>query len=66
LLFGLSVWGVSTARDMVLAGKSPYHHIQLKDFIQTIKAIYGLPPRTFNAPIYKLLGLKSFIAIALP
>ena len=57
---------MSTARDMILSGKSPYHHVQLKDFIQTIKAIYGLAPRTFNAPIYKLLGLKSFIAIALP
>jgi hypothetical protein len=59
----VSVWGVSTARDMILSGKSPYHHIQLKDFIQTIKAIYGLAPRTFNAPIYKLLGLKSLLPL---
>ena len=53
-------------RDMVISGKSPYHHPSLRDLVQTIKAIYGLAPRTFNAPLYKLLGLKSFIAIALP
>jgi hypothetical protein len=33
LLFGLSVWGVFATRDMVLSGKSPYHHPQLRDFI---------------------------------
>jgi hypothetical protein len=66
LLFGLPVWGVCAARDMVMSGKSPYHHPQLRDFMQTIKAIYGLAPRTFNAPLFKMLGLKSFVASALP
>jgi hypothetical protein len=38
----------------------------LRDLVQTIKSIYGLAPRTFNAPLFRMLGLKSFVAIALP
>jgi hypothetical protein len=62
----LHVWGVTELRDMICKGQSPYHHASLQDLIQTIKSIYGLGPRTFNAPLFRMLGLKSFVAIALP
>ena len=65
-MFGINVWGTVALRDMVLAGKSPYYHPLLRDILQAIKAIYGLSPRTFNAPLFCMLGLKSFVAIALP
>ena len=65
-MFGINVWGSLALRDLVISGKSPYHHPSMRDLLQTIKAIYGLAPRTFNAPLFRMLGLKSFVAIALP
>ena len=65
-MFGLNIWGITALRNMIFKGQSPYHHPQLRDLVQTIKSIYGLAPRTFNAPLFLMLGLKSFVAIALP
>lgn len=64
--FGLGVWGVKDLRNMVLSHSSPYTHPAMKEIIQPIKSIFGLKKNTFNAPIYKLLHHRSFLAIGLP
>jgi hypothetical protein len=65
-LFGVSIWGAKSLLNMMTSGASPYTHPAMSDIIKTIKQIYGLPARTFNAPLFKLLNIKSFVSLVLP
>jgi hypothetical protein len=66
LLFGASVWGAKEVRSMLLHKMSPYTHPAYKGVIKVIKSVYGLQQQTFNAPLYKMLNIKSFLATVLP
>jgi hypothetical protein len=66
LTFGISLWGARDICDIVFDGSSPYTHEAMVDLLKVIKSIYNLPRSAFNAPIYKMLNIKSILAIALP